>query len=215
VTNTAVVVFGDVVDSRLDGPASARWLRELAAELDDVYGSMRRAPFGFTQGDELQGLLDTAADPLTAVLRATLRAEAPPAMRWAIAAGDVEPGEGPTTQRTGPAFVAARELIDAARRRRDRLVVRSGDPEADELLDDIAPVLGTLLVELTDRQREVARLLLVDGLRQADAAARLDVARPTVSVAAERAHVRDIDRLRRATLALLRAGIARRSGAET
>jgi predicted DNA-binding protein (UPF0251 family) len=212
-TESAVVVFGDVVDSQLDGPASARWLRRLASELDEVYGSMRRAPFGFTQGDELQGLLAADADPLEAVLRATLRAEAPPAMRWAIAAGDVEPGEGPTTERTGPAFVAARELIDTARRRRDRLVVRSGDPDADGLLDDVAPVLGTLLVDLTDRQREVARLLLVDGLRQADAAARLDVARPTVSVAAERAHVRDIDRLRRATLALLREGIARRSGA--
>jgi hypothetical protein len=128
-------------------------------------------------------------------------------MRWAVAAGAIEAGEGPATQWTGPAFLRARELIDLARRRREGLVVRSGDPDTDAILDDVAPVLGLLLDELTDRQRLVGRLLLVDGLRQADAAERLGIARPTVSVAAERAHVRDIDRLRRATLRLLRAGV--------
>jgi predicted DNA-binding protein (UPF0251 family) len=118
----------------------------------------------------------------------------------------VEPGEGPATQWTGPAFLAARELIELARRRRDRLVVRSGDAGTDELLDDVAPVLGLLLAELTPSQRRVARLLVLEGVRQAEAAERLRVARPTVSVASERAHVRDIERLWRATLTLLRQG---------
>jgi hypothetical protein len=206
-TQLAIVVFGDVVDSRLDGPASARWLRALSRELDDAYETRRCAEFGFTQGDELQGVLRADADPLEAVLRATLREERPPEMRWAISAGKIEGGEGPATQWTGEAFVAARELIDRARRRRDRLVARSGDERADALLDDVAPVLGALLERLTSRQRLVGKLLLVDGLRQAEAADRLDVARPTISVAADRGHVRDIDRLHRATAALLRDGI--------
>jgi DNA-binding CsgD family transcriptional regulator len=211
-TNLGLVVFGDVIDSRIDGPASARWLRELAAELDEVYGPQRCAPFGFTQGDELQGVLLPGADPLVAVLRATLREtseDGPPTprMRWAIAAGPIEPGEGPATQWTGPAFVAARELIEPARRRRDQLVVRSGGTRADGLLDDVAPVLGGLLADLTPRQRFVGKLLIVDGLRQSEAADRLGIARPTVSVAAERAHIRDIERLRRATLELLREGL--------
>jgi hypothetical protein len=205
-TAPAIVLFGDVVDSRLDGPASARWLRSLAAELDDAYGEQCLAPFGFTQGDELQGVLDPEADPLIAVLRVNLRDDPAPDMRWAIAAGEVEPGEGPATQWTGPAFLAARELIELARRRRDRLVVRSGDAGTDELLDDVAPVLGLLLAELTPSQRRVARLLVLEGVRQAEAAERLRVARPTVSVASERAHVRDIERLWRATLTLLRQG---------
>src|SRR5688572_4078431 len=136
-TELALVVFGDVVDSRLDGPASARWLRQLAGELDDAYADERRAPFGFTQGDEIQGLLRPGADPLAAVLRATLQVESEggpptPTMRWAIAAGEIEPGEGPATQRTGPAFLAARELIEHARRRRDLLVVRTGDAAVDD-----------------------------------------------------------------------------------
>src|SRR5215210_7635785 len=144
-TDIGIVVFGDVVDSRLDGPASARWLRGLSRELDDAYGPRRCAEFGFTQGDELQGVLRADVDPLEAVLRATLREGTPPAMRWAISAGPIERGEGPATQWTGDAFVAARQLIDRARRRRDRLVARSGNEHSDALLDDVAPVLGVLL----------------------------------------------------------------------
>src|SRR5688572_18151751 len=115
-TDLGLVVFGDVIDSRMDGPAAARWLRDLAAELDDAYGAQRCTSFGFTQGDELQGVLRPQADPLLAVLRASLREQNDPdrpvpAMRWAIAAGGVEPGEGPATQWTGPAFIRARELM--------------------------------------------------------------------------------------------------------
>lgn len=215
VTEFAYVLFGDVIDSRVSGPQAARWLRALARELDERYGTQRCAPFGFTQGDEIQGVLRLEADPFAAVLATSLRDDSDPLprVRWAIAAGAVDAGEGPATQWTGPAFLAARELIDVARRRRDRLVVRSGDPDADALLDDVAPVLGLLLAELTESQRRVARLLILDGLRQAEAADRLEIARPTVSVAAERAHVRDIERLHRATLRILQEGAARASAA--
>ena len=206
-TRRGIVVLGDVIGSRSAGPASSAWLRRLCGELDDAYGDGRIAPFGFTQGDELQGLLRPDAEPMTAVLRASLRHPRPPRMRWSVAAGEIEPGKGPATQRTGSAFFAARELASAARRRRDLVLVRSGDPRADALLDDIAPLLGVLLDGMTDRQRAIGRLLLVDGLRQVDVAERLDIARPTVSVAAERAHVREIERISRAITGLLRLGI--------
>lgn len=202
-----IVLFGDVVASRATRRAGD-WLRALRDELDDVYRGERVAGFEFTQGDELQGLLLPSADPLEAVVRASLRADRLP-MRWVVVAGRVEQGSGPATQRSGPAFLAARELASAARRQRDHLLMRTGDVEADELLDGVAPVLGRLLDELTDRQREVARLLLVEGLTQAAAATRLSVRAPTISVAAERARVRDIGRLRTATLKLFRMGIDR------
>ncbi len=204
----ALAVFGDVVGSRKAGPASTAWLRALVHELDEAYGHDRLAPFGFTQGDELQGLLARSADPLEAVFRAALREEeGPPAMRWVVAAGTVEPGDGPATERTGPAFLEARSLTSAVRRRRDLLAVRSGDPATDALLEDAAPPLGRLLADLTDRQRLVGRLLLVERLRQSEVADRLDIARPTVSVVADRAHVRDLERLRRVVVSLLRTGI--------
>jgi DNA-directed RNA polymerase specialized sigma24 family protein len=113
-------------------------------------------------------------------------------MRWVIVRGEVDPGRGPATQRSGPAFIAARERLAAAGARRERLALVTGDPEADLLLDGIAPLLGDLLAELTPRQREIAWLLLVEGLRRADVAERLGVSRATISVAADRAHLRSL-----------------------
>jgi DNA-binding CsgD family transcriptional regulator len=199
-----VVLFGDVVRSRGDSPRATAWLRTLTAELDAAYGPGERlAPFEFTQGDELQGLLGPTADPTRAVLRAALHPAALP-MRWVIVRGEVDPGEGPATQRSGPAFVAARERLAAAAARREPVVAIRGDARIDDLLVGLAPLLGELLGDLTERQRAIARLLLIDGLRQSEAAARLGVSRATISVAANRAHLRSIGELARVIATLLR-----------
>jgi RNA polymerase sigma factor (sigma-70 family) len=187
-----IVLFGDVVRSRDDLSRSTDWLRTLIEELERVYPpSARLASFAFTQGDELQALLRPSADPFEAVLRGTLHEDARP-MRWAIAVGGVEPGRGPATQRTGTAFLAARALLETARARREGLLVTVGADPADELLGELAPLLVDLLADLTERQREIARLMLVDGLRQSEVAERLDVSRATISVMAERARIRRI-----------------------
>src|SRR6476661_10542453 len=98
-----VVLFGDVVNSRTSAQASAAWLESLCDRLDRDYGEQRLAQFEFTQGDEIQGLLDPAADPFHAVLQATLRAHAgegaAPPMRWVVVYGPIEPGRGPATRR--------------------------------------------------------------------------------------------------------------------
>ncbi|MDQ3492304.1 MAG: hypothetical protein M3452_03455 [Chloroflexota bacterium] len=210
---SGVVLFGDVVRSRRRPAIASEWLESLAAELDLAYGDQAMARFEFTQGDELQGLLQPDADPLTAVLTATLRTsqEAPP-MRWAVVAGPVHPGRGPATRRAGPAFVTARETIELARRERDTLLMLTGDPYTDELMAGIAPVFGSLLVRLTDRQREVVRLGLLDGLRQSEIADRLGVARATISVAFTRADVRSLARLLRSLRTLWREGVHRTLG---
>lgn len=192
------VLFGDVVGSQRDGVASAAWLRDLVRELDEAYGEERLAPFGFTQGDELQGLLDARADPLTAILRAALR-PGPYSMRWAVIHGEVDAdsieGRAPATERTGKAFRAARSAIEGARVSHDRLVVVTGCAEVDALLADLTPALMDILDGLTARQRTVARLALIDELRQSEVADRLDVRRATISVAFSRAHVRPLQRL--------------------
>ena len=199
----ALVLFGDVVRSRRDSAAAATWLRTLGADLTAAYPADERlADFEFTQGDEIQGLLAPTADPTRAILRATLHPDAH-RMRWVIVAGQVDPGRGPATQRSGPAFITARERLTAAMARREHLAVVSGDPDTDDLLDGLAPLLGVLLDELTDRQREIAWLLLVDGLRRSEAAERLGVSRATISVAAERAHLRGLGELARVVRTLL------------
>jgi DNA-directed RNA polymerase specialized sigma24 family protein len=118
-------------------------------------------------------------------------------MRWIVAAGQVDPGRGPATQRTGDAFLRARARAEDRATRRDGLLMSSGDPMTDAALDDLTPLLADLLADLTKRQRTVARLVLVEGLRRSEAAERLEVSRATVSVVAERAHLRSIDRLAR------------------
>ena len=167
----AIVLLGDVVGSpRVPGQGTT-WLRRLCAELESGYADDRLAPFAFTQGDELQGLLLPSADPLRGVLHASLHEGALP-MRWAIVHGSIEPGTGLANERTGEAYVLARHLVEAAR-----------------------------------RQRTVARLALLDGLRQAEVAGRLDVSRATVSVTFGRARVRSIERLAAALRVLFRTGV--------
>jgi predicted DNA-binding protein (UPF0251 family) len=202
------VVFGDVVDSRHD-PGSSAWLRSLCADLDAAYPrDARLASFAFTQGDEIQGLLVPDADPFLAILRGALRPDAR-TVRWAIVAGEVEPGTGPATERTGPAFLATRDAIGRAKAHRDGLIALTGDSEADVLLGELGPLLPALLADLTARQREVARLILLDDLRRSEAADRLKVSRATVSVIADRARVRHIEGLARALATIFRGGAAR------
>jgi DNA-binding NarL/FixJ family response regulator len=206
-----IVLFGDVVESRREGGRSTAWLRALSTRLDAVYADVRLARFDFTQGDELQGLLRLDADPFVAVLHAGTHPDAIP-MRWVVVAGAIDPGRGAATRRTGPAFVTARQTLARARARRDDLVAVSGDAAHDVLLDDLAPLLAVLLRELTERQRLVARLVLVDGLRLAEAADRMGVSRATVSVLADRGRVRQIGRLASAVGQLFRDGVAARFG---
>ncbi len=114
-----VVLFGDVVGSRTGPIASTGWLSGLRRSLDATYQHQRLAPFEFTQGDEIQGLLQPDADPLLAILHSMLQPHtgelAVPRMRWVVVLGSIDPGRGPATHRTGEAFLRARALLDQAR----------------------------------------------------------------------------------------------------
>jgi DNA-binding CsgD family transcriptional regulator len=194
-SDLAIVLFGDVVRSRRDPEGSSAWLRTLCGALEVAYAPEERvASFGFTQGDELQGLLVPTADPFRAVLLGALHEDARP-MRWSIALGEVVPGSGPAIERAGPAFLRARDGLTAAKLHRDGLVARTGEPGADRLLGDLGPLLAELLAQLTPSQTRIARLMLLEDLRQADVADALGVSRATVSVAHARGHIRSIDRL--------------------
>ena len=207
------MLFGDVVRSRQRRRAATAWLESLCRLLDELYSGQRVAAFEFTQGDEIQGLLRPDADPFRAVLEASLRPHAGeggvPVMRWAIAYGNVDPGRGPATRRSGDAFLAARDLIELADHQGDALLCRTGDARTDALLDGTAPVLAAMIEAMTDRQRLIAHLALVDGLRQAQVAERLGVSRPTVSVAWSRADIRNVGRLAQAVRSIWAEGIGR------
>ena len=195
-SSPALVIFGDVVGSRRDSTGSSAWLRDLVAELNDAYAALKLADFGFTQGDEVQGLLAAEADPLVAVLHAALGIAARP-IRWVCIWGGVDPAPhgDPATQHTGIAFLQARAAIEEARIGHDRLVIRTGRPDADALLGGMTPALMDLLDDLTPTQRVVARLALIEGLRQSEVAERLNVRRATISVSFARSKITSLQRL--------------------
>jgi DNA-binding CsgD family transcriptional regulator len=217
VTSThGICIFGDVVGSRTRASAATAWLGWLRDHLETAHPE-RLAAFEFTQGDEIQGLLPIDADPLLPVLDAMLRPHGPPdgvpPMRWVIAAGSIDPGEGPATRRTGQAFLMARQLIGTAHDEGDVLRCASGDVAADTLLAEVAPVLGWLIHRMTDRQREALHLQVIGHLRQEAIAERLGISQPAVSGILARAGARDVARLTAAVRTLLGDGI-RRSLAE-
>src|SRR5436309_13516140 len=113
-----IVLFGDVVRSRRSPIAATAWLRALCRDLTRAYApGDQLAPFEFTQGDEIQGLLAPSADATRSILRAALHPERRE-MRWVIVRGTVDPGDGPATQRSGPAFITARARLALAVARR-------------------------------------------------------------------------------------------------
>lgn len=211
-TDVGICVMGDVMGSRQHAAAATAWLERLRSHLEHAYPE-RLAPFEFTQGDEIQGLLPIDADPLFLVLDAMLRPHDPPdgvpRMRWVVAAGPIDPGEGPATRRTGVAFLIARRLISGAHRDGDGLRCATGHPAGDAMLADVAPVLASLIDRMTDRQRQVLHLQVIGGLRQEAIADRLGVSQPAVSGLVARAGARDVARLTSAVRTLLMDGIRR------
>ena len=140
----------------------------------------RRVPtvlsFERTAGDEFQGLLDDPATVVDVVLRLVRNGS------WSIGigAGPVQtPLPKSTRAATGPAFVAARRAVDAAKQRTARIAVRGAVP-ADA--GDAQAVL-TALAHLIDRRSEQAWeaiAAVAGGRTQAQAAAALGISRQAV-----------------------------------
>ena len=118
---------------------------------------------------------------------------AAPAVRWGIGVGRDD----------ATAVRRARDALRTARQPVARIGFATGDAWRDAVLADLGLVLTALLDDLTPRQAQIAGLLLVGGVRQADVAAALGVSRATVSVAVARARLPAIAAACRAIEALL------------
>lgn len=134
----------------------------------------------------------TAPDALDRVVACRLdRADA--AARWGIGAGCDDATAG----------TRAAVALQLARERGVQVGFATGDPWRDALLADLELALSALLDDLTPRQAEIARLVLVNGARQVEVAQALGVSRATVSVAVSRGRLPAIAGVRRAMEALL------------
>ena len=161
----------------IDQQGSRRSADRVAALLPRLNREVRTVlPFERTAGDEFQGVVDDPAIVVDVVLGLVREG----AWSVGIGAGAVQTPLPPSTRAaTGPAFLAARRAVDAAKQRPMRVAVRGAVP-ADA--GDAQAVLGALAV-LVDRRSEQAweAIALVGGGRtQAEAAAALGISRQAV-----------------------------------
>ena len=160
----------------VDQRASRRGPDRVADALRALAGVPVLLGFERTAGDEFQGVLAEPDDVVDVVLRLVRLGG------WSIGVGVgpvVTPLPDSTRAGSGPAFLAARRAVDAAKQRPLRLAVRGAVPaEAGD-----AQAVLTVLAVLVDRRSEQAweAIALVDaGRTQADAATALGVSRQAV-----------------------------------
>jgi hypothetical protein len=161
----------------VDQRASRRGPDRVAEALRRLEGEVPvLLPFERTAGDEFQGLLAEPAEVVDVVLRLVRLGG------WSIGvgAGPVQTPLPDTTRAgSGPAFLAARRAVDAAKQRPFRLAVRGAvPPDAAD-----AQAVLTALAALVDRRSEQAWeaiALVEEGRTQADAAAALGISRQAV-----------------------------------
>jgi DNA-binding NarL/FixJ family response regulator len=173
---TVFVITADQVDSR----HTADLVTPTVARLDDAYSSALALPVDRNAGDELQALI---VDPQSAV-EIVLDLARTGAWSIGLGAGAVELPLASATRKTrGPAFIAARAAVDAAKRSPQRFAFRyeaaTSTPDATDF-----EALMLLLLAVRDRRTEQGWQvydLLAQGRTQKDAADALGISPQAVS----------------------------------
>ena len=147
-------------------------LRDLAARRSDLVRAFER-----TAGDEVQGVVASAEVVVDLVLL-LVRDRA-----WSVGVG-VGTVDDPLPQSTragsGPAFVAARAAVTAAKSRSTCLAVGGAEPLGARRAQTALDLVAALLQRRTERGAEAASLAR-EGLNQLQVAARLGVSKQAVS----------------------------------
>ncbi|BDO42343.1 hypothetical protein [Cellulomonas sp. NTE-D12] len=164
----------------------------LLAGLPDLSGML--LPFERTVGDEVQAVLD---DPVS-VVEVTLHLLRLGGWSVGIGAGPVlEPLPASTREASGPAFIAAREAVEAAKNRGRPVpvAVRGAAPAAARDAEAVLTLLGTVLVRRSpagwaavDAARDALGRTGADGPVQQLAAERLGISQQAVSQRLRAAH---------------------------
>jgi hypothetical protein len=166
------VPFVLTIDQRGSRRSTDRVPGVLAA-LADVPTVLR---FERTAGDEFQGVLDDPA-AVVDVVRRLLRDGG-----WSVGvgAGPVQtPLPGSTRAGAGPAFIAARSAVEAAKRRPVRVAVRGATADRAADAQAVLTALAALVERRSDQAWEAIELVEA-GRTQAQAAAELGITRQAV-----------------------------------
>ncbi|TPW76467.1 DNA-binding protein [Schumannella soli] len=187
------VITADQVGSRRTADLVAGAL----ADIQGALGPRLALPADRTAGDELQAVTADARTAVELVLRLSRDG------RWSVGCGigAVDGLADSTRASTGPAFVAARDAVEAAKKSRTRLSVRGGvDALGSAAIEPLADLLLLLRARRSPPGWELADLLST-GLTQADAAQQLGI---TPQAASQRARAAEIAAEAAAVPALVR-----------
>ena len=147
-------------------------LRDLSARRGDLVRAFER-----TAGDEVQGVV-AAPEVVVDLVLLLVRDRA-----WSVGVG-VGPVDDPlpasTRAGSGPAFVAARAAVTAAKSRSTCLAVSGSDQVGARRVQTALDLVAALLQRRTERGAEAASLAR-QGLNQLQVAARLGVSKQAVS----------------------------------
>jgi hypothetical protein len=147
-------------------------LRDLSARRGDLVRAFER-----TAGDEVQGVV-AAPEVVVDLVLLLVRDRA-----WSVGVG-LGPVDDPlpasTRAGSGPAFVAARAAVTAAKSRSTCLAVAGSDQVGARRVQTALDLVAALLQRRTERGAEAASLAR-QGLNQLQVAARLGVSKQAVS----------------------------------
>jgi len=172
------VITADQVDSR----HRADLAPATVADLDARWHDRLVLPVDRTAGDEIQ-LMPIDGTAMIEIVLHLSRDEA-----WSVGGGIgavTAPLPANTREATGPAFVDARDAVDAAKKRETRFALRGAGTELESLVD---------LVLLLRARRSTAGWqlydLMVEGMTQTDAATRLGITPQAASKRARAANIK-------------------------
>ncbi|QCQ91021.1 hypothetical protein [Rhodococcus sp. SGAir0479] len=161
----------------VDQRGSRRDIDRVAPLLKDLASAPLLRPFERTAGDEVQAV---TADPDTVV---DLALDLVRRAHWSIGVGIgtvEEPLPAQTRAGRGPAFEAARDAVERAKKAPAAIAVEAADPLAAADADAALTLLA-LLVSRRSTQGHAAVALAQRGLTQAESAAELGISKQAVS----------------------------------
>jgi hypothetical protein len=178
------VITADQVDSRHRDDI----VDDVMGELADRWGPALVLPVDRTAGDELQLMVRRGSDALAIILDLTRSGD------WSVGCG-IGSVSSPlprfTREANGPAFIAARDAVESAKKRDTRFALRGEEP-IDSAAADLEPVIDLLLFTRARRSREGWELydLMLPGRTQAEAAQVLGITPQAASKRARAAAIR-------------------------
>jgi hypothetical protein len=188
-----IVITADIRGSKgLDQRARVqRALKRLVENLNTKFGKDLVAPFMITLGDEFQGVTRNprAVLPIYLTIRNTLQT----GFYCGVGVGGVlTPMSKRVVEMDGPAFHNSRDAVTTAKKRNRELVIRTGNHDADRVLNALASLTAALRNRWTRRQKQVVEMLEANGLSNVAVAIRLGISKQAVSKTIRRANYREV-----------------------